>query len=350
METITIRDIARICGVGVSTVSRAINNHPDINPATKAMIMQVIKEHNFVPNNSARNLKRINTRTIAVLVKGISNPFFSRMFQVFEEEIQENRYSFILQQVKEREDELEAALELIKEKKLKGIIFLGGYFSHTKEELAQIGIPFVLSTIGIPKDVMSDSYSSVSVDDMKESFTMVDYLCRIGHKRIAIVSAPADDESIGRLRLEGYFKALRAHEIPVDSRLILRMKEEIETYSIENGYVVTKEFLETGVDFTALYAVSDSIAVGAAKAILESGKRIPADYSVAGFDGLDLARYYHPSITTMKQPAEAMARETIRLLFEHIKKKTPPKQILFPAELVIGESTQELSKTDNAPV
>ena len=85
MESITIKDVARICGVGVSTVSRAINNHPDINPETKEMIMQVIKENHYVPNNSARNLKRSDARAIAILIKGISNPFLNIMIKVFEE-------------------------------------------------------------------------------------------------------------------------------------------------------------------------------------------------------------------------------------------------------------------------
>ena len=91
MECITIKDVARVCGVGVSTVSRAINNHPDINPETKEMIMQVIKENNYVPNNSARNLKRSDARAIAILIKGISNQFFNSMIKVFEEEIQKKK-------------------------------------------------------------------------------------------------------------------------------------------------------------------------------------------------------------------------------------------------------------------
>ena len=86
MVEITIKDIAQICGVGVSTVSRAINNHPDINPETKARITKTIKEMNYIPNNSARNLKRIDAKSIAVLVKGITNPFFSNMIKIMEEE------------------------------------------------------------------------------------------------------------------------------------------------------------------------------------------------------------------------------------------------------------------------
>ena len=166
MDSINIKDIARICGVGVSTVSRAINNHPDINPETKNMIMQAIKEHNYIPNNSARNLKRTDSKAIAVLIKGISNPFFSKMIRIFEEEIHKKKYLFIMQRVDACEDEVDVALELIKEKKPRGIVFLGGFFSHSREKLEQLTVPFVLSTIGMTDSLEeSSSYSWVSVDD-----------------------------------------------------------------------------------------------------------------------------------------------------------------------------------------
>ena len=99
MKTITIKDIAKKCGVGVSTVSRAINNHPDISDETREKILQVIKENNFVPNSTARSLKCTQTETIAVLIKGIDNPFFQKMIKVFEEEIQHRKYTFLLHRV-----------------------------------------------------------------------------------------------------------------------------------------------------------------------------------------------------------------------------------------------------------
>ena len=99
MSEITIKDIAKLCGVGVSTVSRALNNHPDINPETKEMILQVIKENGFVPNNSARNLKRVEANSVAVLVKGITNPFFTDMIEVIEAEIEKRGYSMVLHHV-----------------------------------------------------------------------------------------------------------------------------------------------------------------------------------------------------------------------------------------------------------
>lgn len=342
MDTITIKDVARMCGVGVTTVSRAINNHPDINEATKAMIMQVIKENHYVPNNSARNLKRSASKTIAVLIKGITNPFFNRMLQVFEKETQKRKYSYILQRVDENQDEIDVAIELEKEKRLKGIVFLGGYFSHSKEKLDQLTVPFVLSTIGMTAKVDQNNYSSVSVDDFQESYKLVDYLCNLGHRKIAIIAASKEDESIGKLRYQGYQKALEDHGLSVEENLVWCMKEEIETYTMENGYVVTKELLESQQDFTAIYAISDSLAVGACKAISEAGKRVPEDYSVAGFDGLDISFYYNPSITTIRQPVEEIAEETIKILFDLIQKKITQEHKIFPAELMIRESTRSI--------
>jgi len=343
METTTIKDIARICGVAVSTVSRAINNHPDINDETKTLIMQAIKEHNYIPNNSARNLKRSESNTIAVLIKGISNPFYNNMLKVFENDIQKKKYSFLLHRVEEHEDEIEVALGLEKEKRLKGIVFLGGYFCHSEEKLRQMKVPFILSTGGVSEKIDKNSYSFVTVDDFQESYKMVDYLCKLGHKRIATISAPPDDESIGKLRLEGYMKALEDNKIPFDQKLVRYLKDDtMDTFSMKYGYEVTKELLASTAKCTAIFAISDSMAVGTCKAIFESGKTIPKDYSVAGFDGMDISFYYHPSITTIRQPVEEMAQETIRILFDIIDGRMERERKTFHAELVIGQSTRKI--------
>lgn len=342
MESITIKDVARICGVGVSTVSRAINNHPDINPETKEMIMQVIKEHDYVPNNSARNLKRSDARAIAILIKGISNPFFNSMIKVFEEEIQKKKYTLVLQHVDEWQDETEVALELEKEKRLRGIVFLGGFASHSEERLKKIPVPFVLSTVSLLGEEYKNDYSFVSVNDVEESFRMTDYLIRQGHEKIAILCSYENDVSIGALRLAGYKKALEAHQIPVDEKRIRHMNPEVDSYSMKSGYNMTRKLLEDGVDCTAIFALSDSMAIGAVRALIDAGKRVPEDISVAGFDGTEMAAYYNPVITTVRQPAETMARETIKLLFDSIKKKTKVQQLIFEGELVPGESVKKI--------
>lgn len=340
MEQITIKEVAKLCGVGVSTVSRAMNNHPDINEATKQKIMEVIQQYNYVPNNSARNLKRSDSRTIAALVKGISNPFFADMIQVFEREINKKKYSFVLQHVEEFEDEVDVAIQLEKEKRLQGIVFLGGLSKHVSEKLQQLTVPFVVSTVD--DETLAKTYATVTVDDEKESYRMVDYLIRCGHERIAILAAGEKDESIGKLRLAGYRKALEAHGIACDEQLVRRSHEEIPTYSMENGYALTRELLDSGIGFTCLYAISDSMAIGACKALFDAGKHVPEDYSVAGYDGLPIAAYYEPSITTICQPRKEMAEATIRILFDLIKKKKVEKRQIFEATLVEGQSTKRI--------
>ena len=213
MAGMTIKDIAKKCHVGVSTVSRAMNNHPDINPETKEKILKAIEEANYVPNNSARNLKRNDAKAIAVLVKGIGNTFFSELVGILERECEKKGYSCILQYVDEQKDEWDVAIRVGKEKRLRGLVFLGGSFSQSQEKISQMEIPCVLSTIctvGMP----GASLASVSVDDFKESYKMTEYLIGLGHKKIAFITAPKNDASIGKLRLMGYRTALEQYQIP----------------------------------------------------------------------------------------------------------------------------------------
>ncbi len=337
-EQITIKEVAKLCGVGVSTVSRAINNHPDINPETKQKVMEIISQYNYVPNNSARNLKRSDSNTIAVLIKGISNPFFNEIIEVFEREITKRKYSFVLQHVEEFEDEIDIAIQLEKEKRLKGIIFLGGLSYHTEEKLKQLTIPFVISTVDVTE--LHAECASATIDNRKESKKLMDYLCGLGHKRIAFLAASEKDESIGKCRMDGYRQALEEHGIAYDESLVRRSKRDLPTYSMENGYALVKELLESGTEFTCIFAISDVVAIGACKALFDAGKRVPEDVSVAGFDGLDLAAYYQPSITTIRQPRNEMAEESIRLMFDLIDQKTEQQNRVFDAELVIGQSTR----------
>ena len=326
MEQITIKEIAKICGVGVSTVSRAINNHPDINPETKKKILETIAEYQYIPNNSARNLKRSESNSIAVLAKGISNPLFGAMVQMLERDILGKQYLFVLQQVDEDENEIEVAIRLEKEKRLKGIIFLGGA-SHPREDLLhQLTVPYVICTVNAVLEESLDNFGVVSIDDEAESYRMVDYLCRMGHRRIAILTSLARDSSIGTLR-----------------SLVVAMDPDEQTYTMQNGYQQTKKLLNRGVSFTAVYAIADVIAIGACKAIFDAGMRVPEDVSVAGFDGLDQAYYYQPSLTTIEQPIREMTTEASRILFELINEKTGRRYRIFPAKLREGQSVRRIS-------
>lgn len=343
MASVNIKDIAKMCGVGVSTVSRAINNHPDVNPETRELIMRVIQENHYVPNNSARNLKRTDAAAIALLVKGISNSFFSEMIGVIQNETKRRKYTIVLQRVEFDEDEVDVALELVKEKRLRGIIFLGGYFVHSEEKLHELEVPFVLATTGSITEAYSrNTYSSVTVDDFAESYKMTNYLIGLGHRRIVLIGSKPTDVSVGRLRYEGYVKALKENGIEPDDDLVVPMDPELEDYSMENGYSVMQKFLSTGRKCTAVFAISDTLAIGAARAIHDAGMSIPADISIAGFDGIKAGMYYSPSITTIRQPVEEMSKAAIKILFDIIDGDGIHRHDIFPGELIIRESTAEL--------
>lgn len=342
MSNLTIKDIAKICGVGISTVSRAINNDPGINKDTQKRILKVIEEYHYVPNNSARNLKMTDSNTIALLMKGIDNQFFQGMLKIFEQELKKLEYTFLLHAVGEDQDDASVAVELAKEKRLKGIIFLGGQMDYPEDKLKGIGVPYVLCTVAVNMMAPKRKCSSVSIDDEKESYRVVDYLCKKGHKRIAMITGRESDQAVGGLRLKGYKKALKDHGIDIDEKLIRYMRYDIPEYSVANGYAVTKALLQSGVDFTAIYAISDLTAFGAYKAILEAGKKIPEDYSVMGFDGIEISQYFHPALTTMVQPCEEMVKSSIELLMDAIHGNDERKQLIFAANLCERDSVKEL--------
>jgi LacI family transcriptional regulator len=344
MAEITIKEIAKRCGVGVSTVSRAINDHSDINPETQKRIMEAIRETGYIPNNSARNLKRIDAKCIGVLVRGITNPFFAPMIELIEQETEKKGYALVLRHVEAYENEVDVALELEKEKRLRGIIFLGGSSRHPADKMKQLNVPVIFATIGsdIPDDFSRNSYSTVSVDDALESRKMMEYLIGLGHKKIAILTEANDEPSVVKLRLDGYMDALKMHNIKVDKSLIKYVDKRI--YTMKNGYETTKELIESGAKFTALYCISDVLAIGALRALADAGIRVPEDVSVAGFDGQEFAEYSIPRLTTIKQPLRDISEETMRLLFDLIEEKRGHKHLIFPGELVVAESTGKARK------
>ena len=338
MGNINIKDISKIAGVGVSTVSRVLNNHPDVKEETRQKVLSVMSEFNYIPNNSARNLKRNTSNNIGVLVKGIHNPFFSKMIKSIEERIDEEGYSMILHYNENNPNDFDAAVELIKEKKLKGLICLGGAFDNLdKEELTNLETPLVLASTNIMEMEDKSLFSSVIIENVKASFNAVDYICKLGHKSIGIITTGEEDRSVGKLRFEGYKKALSHNELEYDPKFM-----EIGEYTFESAFDAMNRLLNKNLELTAVFVTTDVMAIGAAKAILSRGLRIPEDISVVGFDGIDYSKYFHPSITTVMQPVEQMGEKSIDLLFDLIRNKKEHEHIVFETELLERESCKKI--------
>lgn len=343
METLTIKDIAKICKVSTSTVSRAINNDPGINAKTRERILRVVEEFHFVPNSSARNLKLTESNTIGLLIKGVGNLFFQSMYPVFEEELHKRGYEFIMNELSDRQDGVDEAMQLAKEKRLKGIIFMGGFLKNPEIRLRDLNIPYVFCTVALNAGEKVATCSTVAIDDIRESHKAVDYLCKKGHKRIAIITGRQSDSAVGELRTKGYIRALEDNGITVDPELIRHMPDNIPDFTIRSGYEATKQLLADGVDFTALYVIADLSAFGAYKAIAEAGKSIPDDYSVIGFDGLEMTEFMNPALTTVQQPKEKLAKSAIDLLMKQIDSKdAATEQLTYDAELLEQDSVREM--------
>lgn len=341
MANLTIKDIAKICGVGTSTVSRAMNDDPGINPDTKERILRVVEEFHYVPNNSARNLKVSETNTIGVLVKGRNNHFFQGMYTFIEQELQKVGYDFTLKEISWDDNNTTQAVEMVKAQRLKGLIFLGGMIEDLDKIRKHVDIPYVFCTVATDFNV-SDC-NLIAIDDEKESYKIVDYLIKKGHRKIAIIAGQKRDFAVGRLRLTGYKRALEANGIEYNPALVAFQRDDLPDYSSENGYAVMKELLESGEEFTAVYVISDLTAFGAYKAIYDAGKKIPDDYSVVGFDGKEMTKYMYPALTTIRQPAAEMIKCAIELLTKAIAGEVDNRRIVFDAELIEQDSVKDIT-------
>ncbi|HAT4338906.1 TPA: LacI family transcriptional regulator [Clostridium perfringens] len=334
-----IRDIARLAGVGVSTVSRVINDHPDVKDETREKILKIIKESNYIPNNSARILKKNNTNNIGVLVKGVFNPFFAEMINIIGNRINEAGYTMILQQNDyATEDDVDNLIAFVKEKRLQGIICLGGNFLNINDESFQfLDIPVVLTSVNTLSKESKSKFSSIGIDNVLAAKASIQYLIDKGHRNIGILLGEKNDVGISGLRLEGYKKALEENNIPYSEENVF-----IGDYDYSGAYRVTKEIINNRKDITAIFSISDIMAVGAAKSVIDQGLQVGEDISIMGFDGMEISKYYNPGITTVKQPKKNMANNSIDLLLALLAKKEDHKHIIFETKIIERESCKEV--------
>ncbi|WP_125152337.1 LacI family DNA-binding transcriptional regulator [Clostridium rectalis] len=330
-----IKDIARISKVSVSTVSRVINNHPDVKDETRKKILNVIKENNYIPNNSARILKKNNSKCIGVLVKGVYNPFFSEMVKVISDKIKEANYTMILQHYDQNTTEdLNALITFIKEKKLQGVICLGGDFTCISDEsFKKLDVSVVLTSVTNFSKTACNSFSSIGINNENSAYEATKYLIKNGHRKILLIIGTYDDFGVGKLRLKGYRQALFDCGICFDKELVT-----IGKYSFHDAYITTKKILKRRDDITAIFCISDIMAIGSAKAVIDSGYKIGVDISIMGFDGMDIVRYYNPPITTIYQPKTKMAIRSVELLLGLMNKEENNQHIILDTKLVEGQS------------
>lgn len=317
MARITIKDIARISGFAVSTVSRALNNHPDVSKEAHDKIHAIVEQYKFTPNENAKQLKQTSSKNIGIIVLGSFNLFFSVMIEEIQHYIYRFGYTSLVYYIKETDNEIKKAEQIYREKKVVGIIFLGGNRKRFAREFKITEIPCVVATTDT-SGLKIPNLSSVSVDDMESTEIAIAYLYENGHRKIGLITADSDKSYAGNLRYQGCVKAFKKYGLELDPDLVT-----VADFNMQSGFNAMNRILESGKSVTAVFAVADIMAIGASKAIWDRGLSIPDDISLMGFDGIEMTKFMHPAITTIKQPLKNIAKLSVEILITNIQAEVP---------------------------
>jgi LacI family transcriptional regulator len=336
----TLKQIAKELNVSVSTVSKALNDSPEISELTKVRIKEYAKLKNYKPNVIGLNLKNRKTKTIGVIIPNILNSFFAKVFSGIEKVADEKGYNVITCISNESIEKEINTLEMLSNGTIDGFILSVSEeaqklqeFNHFKEIINE-GTPIVMFD-RIADEVECDK---VVVDDFDSALNATQHLIDLGCKNIALFSS-VDNLSVGKLRVEGYLKALENNNIPVDNNLILRADSEDDL----------KDKIESVFDnnkIDGIFALDENDSVLALRIGLKRGYNIPEDLSIIGFaDGILASRRLSPSLTTVSQHGPEIGEAAAKLLIERLESKeevNPYKTTVIKTELRERESTRKL--------
>jgi len=332
-----IKQVALVSGVAVSTASMALNDNETINKNTKLRIKAVAKELGYAPSPLARSLVLKKTDTIGVVIPNDVNPIYMERCKYIEIEAKKKGYKtyLFLEDVDSSNERL--FLETVYRRVVDGLILNSPLLEENKDYLPKLqkdNIPIIFRS-------RMDGFKNVdyvSLDNEKGDFDITKHLIEMGHKRIGCVETSHRKRIIrSPYRVDGYKKALKKHNIKIDSSLI----KHCGVYSIEDGYEVAKEFIKMRKRPTAIFMGCDFLALGALRAINEAGLRIPDDIAICGFDNIEMSKYCNPPLTTVGYSKEKEAKYLVEKLVERIqKKKTRYEQIVLEPELIVRESTR----------
>jgi len=334
---VTIKDLAAQTGYSVGTISRALNNQPNVSEKARSAILRAAAECGFQLNANAKQLKQQHGNLILVIVKGRSNELFSSLVENIQSRISATNYPLDVDYIDEDANEVRRAVQLCLEKKPLGVLFLGGNRENFEADFDKIRMPCVLVT----NDAAGLSFpnlSSVTSDDAHAGKMAIDYLVSLGHRDIVIIGGDRETSEMTAHRYAGCCEAFRQHGIDFDPE----QDYEAIRYSLSDGYKAAQRLLEKGKQFSALFAMSDVMAIGAIRALQDAGKRIPEDVSVLGLDGLTIGEYTIPRLSTISQSVEELANRSIRLLLENIEGKPSVRYETVPVALNTRESAKHV--------
>lgn len=334
MKIYTIRDIARLSGVSVTTVSRVLNHRPDVNPQTREKVEQVMAECHFVGNANARSLKQPDTETVALILRGRENPFLNSLAEAMLQYTHGLTPAFLTEFIDEKADEFQTAVQLWHEKRVNGFIFVGSRIDERAHVLDGMDLPMVFATVNAQKTVIPRA-ASVFIDDRRMGYEAMRVLLNAGHRKIAIFGgARVGDDSLA-LRYAGAMDAMQEQNVAFEDKRFVETR-----FSLKGAYDTTRGFFATQSDTTAVFCMSDTVAMGVIRALTDLGRRVPEDVAVIGFDGIEMGKFFVPRLTTIEQPINDIARESIRVLMDMLEDGQAPRHIVVPAKVQIRESAR----------
>lgn len=327
----TIKQVAIKAGVSVATVSRVINKYPGVSTPTKLRVLAAVKELNYTPNYLGKNLRQIKTNKILVLIPSISNQFYSKIIGAMETVTRDNGYE-ILVCMSHNDPKIENRyIEMLTTKVVDGMIFLSSSLSAKEINLLSLNYPIVQCCEHVP-----DSLTNfVSINNEKAAYEGVSWFFKNGHKSVAFLGSKVKYSS-GVERELGYRKAVMDYGGKVDEELII-----LEDYSYPGGKRMAKRLLSIKHKIpSAVFCISDSIAIGVISELIENGVNIPQNISVMGFDDTSVAKVYCPPISTISQPQVEMGTMAAQMLIKRVQDETMPiRQEILAHKLVLRDTT-----------
>ena len=348
---VTIRDVASESGYSASTVSIVLNSAPlsrYIPPETKQRIETAARRLGYRPNPLARSLRSQRSNIVGVMVFDITDPFCTPILRGLENALYQSSYLSLLADAHNEPHRFERYLEMLLDRRVEGLIVIANWLVTDIKllaDLTQRQVPTVIAG----REFELDSVSTVSADNEAGAALALEHLYKLGHRDIAFLRGPKALSSSGQ-RWKGIRSFAQSVNLPIDARRVAELPESPDANSsFEAGAQLTTELLRRGKSFTALVAYDDVTALGALRALTKKGLRVPEDCSVIGFDDVPQAGLSLPSLTTVRQPMEAMGAISAGMVLDAIKAVNQKRDIpvvrrKIPAELVIRESTAPLAQ------
>lgn len=328
-KRLQMADIARLAGVSKATVSRALNHSPLVNQETRTRILALASSLKYTINIGAQNLRLKQNRTVGVVVpfdsdtrKHLSDPFFLSMLGSLADALTARGFDMLLSRADAQQ--IDAAAQPFDTGRVIGIILIGQWRQHEQlNALAARHVPIVVWGAQLPQQL----YVSVGGDNVSGGMLATEHLIAQGRKHIAFFGDINLPEVAQRYR--GYCNALTRHALPVDPQLRVSV-----AFLPEGGAEAVIEVARRKVGYDAIFACSDLLAMTAINTLRELGKQVPADVAVVGYDDIELATYFHPPLTTIRQPIRAAGQALVDSLLALVDGQTPRSRQLA-TELIV---------------